>query len=61
MTDPLPSATQPSLGYAFCDMAVSVLAFVKIQMHTHYVFVQKAYDAGKINNNLVFEHLKHYV
>ena len=41
MTDPLPSANQPSLGYAFYDMAVSVLAFVKIQMHTHYVFVQK--------------------
>ena len=50
MTDPLTTATQLSLGYAFYDMDVSVLAFVKIQMHrpvntmflySYYVFVQK--------------------
>ena len=55
--DPLPTATQPSLGYAFYDMAVSVLALLhdatnlnKIQTHRPmntkflyccHVFVQK--------------------
>ena len=55
--DPLPTATQTSLGYAFYDMAVSVLALLhdgrnlnKIQTHVPmstkflyfcYVFVQK--------------------
>ena len=54
--DPLPTATQLSLGYAFFDMAVSVLPLLtdatnlnKIQMHRpmstmslhcFYVFVQ---------------------
>ena len=54
--DPLPTAPQPSLGYAFYHMAVSVLALLtdatnlnKIQMHRPmttmflhccYVFVQ---------------------
>ena len=55
--DPLPTSAQPSLGYAFYDMAVSVLALLtdatnlyKMQMHRpvntvflyyYCVFVQK--------------------
>ena len=66
-------AAQPSLGYAFCDIAVLVLPLLtnatnsnKIQTHrpmnTAFLYCcclsKKAYEAGK-TNNFGFEHKIH--